>query len=93
MPGQLGNAVKEERSRRAIAVAEEMSYTYRSKMINTSVQVLFEEKDGAYYTGHTPNYIKVYAEGEDLHNTIGRVTVTEVYKDGVIGILDNPSGM
>ncbi|MBQ5608619.1 MAG: tRNA (N(6)-L-threonylcarbamoyladenosine(37)-C(2))-methylthiotransferase MtaB [Oscillospiraceae bacterium] len=87
MSGQLNNAVKEERSRAAIAVAEEMSNTYRKALINTRLPVLFEEKDGAYYTGHTPNYIKVYAEGEQLHNQIREVTVTELYRDGVLGVL------
>ena len=50
--------------------------------------VLFEQKDGAYYTGYTPNYVKVYAEGEALHNTLCAVTVTGVYEDGVLGRLD-----
>ena len=87
MSGQLNNAVKEERSRAAIAVAEEMAHTYRKALINTRLPVLFEEKDGAYYTGHTPNYIKVYAEGEQLHNQIREVTITELYRDGVLGML------
>ena len=87
MSGQLSNAVKEARSRAAITVAEEMSHTYRKSLINTRLPVLFEEKDGAYYTGHTPNYIKVYAKGEQLHNQIREVTVTEQYKDGVLGVL------
>ena len=89
MPGQLSNAVKEDRSRKAIAVAEEMSRSYRQNLVGTTVSVLFEEKDGAYYTGHTPNYIKVYVEGNDLHNKVCPVTVTELYADGVIGRLDN----
>ncbi len=87
MPGQHSNAVKEQRSRAAIAVAEEMSCTYRKAWRNTRLQVLFEEKDGAYYTGHAPNYIKVYAQGQDLHNQIREVTVTGVYRDGVLGVL------
>ena len=87
MPGQHNNATKEERSRAAIAVAEEMSRTYREKLIGTRLEVLFEENDGPYCTGHAPNYVKVYAEGQDLHNQIRTVTVTEVYKDGVIGTL------
>ncbi len=93
MPGQLGNGVKEERSKKAIAVAEEMSRTYRHSLVNTCVQVLFEEKDGAYYTGHTPNYVKVYVKGEDLHNRVCTVTVTELYKDGVLGRLDKQETM
>ena len=62
MPGQHSNAVKEERSRKAIAVAAEMSRTYRQNLVGATVSVLFEEQDGVYYTGHTPNYIKVYVE-------------------------------
>ena len=65
MAGQLSNAVKEERSRRAMAVAAELSEAYRQNLVGTTVSVLFEEKDGVYYLGHTPNYIKVYAEGTD----------------------------
>ena len=87
MPGQHNNATKEERSRAAIAVAEEMSRAYRKNLIGTQLEVLFEENDGPYCTGHTPNYVKVYAQAQDLHNEIRTVTVTEVYKDGVLGTL------
>ena len=85
MPGQLGNATKEERSHAAIAVAEEMSKAYREALTGTDHDVLFEEADGEYFTGHAPNYIKVYVEGENLHNEIRRVRLTEVYKDGMLG--------
>ena len=87
MPGQHGNSVKEARSRAAIAVAEEMAGTYRTKLINSRQAVLFEEKDGEYYTGHTPNYIKVYVRGDGLHNTVRDVTITDLYQDGVRGEL------
>ena len=87
MPGQHNNATKEIRSRAAIAVAEEMSVGYRQSWVGRTLVVLFEEKDGKYYTGHAPNYVKVYAEGENLHNEIRTVTVTGVYRDGVTGEL------
>ena len=85
MPGQHNNATKEARSRAAIAVASEMSKAYREALIGTVQEVLFEETDGKYFTGHAPNYVKVYAEGQDLHNEIRTVTVTGIYKDGVVG--------
>ena len=87
MPGQHNNATKEARSRAAIAVAEEMSVCYRERWVGRPLEVLFEEKDGEYYTGHAPNYVKIYAVGEDLHNEIRTVTVTGVYRDGVMGEL------
>ena len=83
MPGQHNNATKEARSRAAIAVAEEMSRAYRESLIGTPQAVLFEEEEGDYYTGHAPNYVKVYYKGENLHNQIREVTITGIYQDGV----------
>ena len=85
MPGQHDNATKEARSKAAIAVAGEMSRAFREKLVGTTQQVLFEEKDGGFFTGHAPNYVKVYAKGEKLHNEVRSVTVTGLYKDGVLG--------
>ena len=85
MPGQHNNAVKEARSHAAIAVAGEMSHAYREALIGTCHEVLFEEMDGEYFTGHAPNYVKVYTRGENLHNEIRTVKLTEVYKDGMLG--------
>ena len=87
MPGQHSNATKEDRSHRAIAVADDMTKSYRESMVGTVQQVLFEEPSEGYYTGHAPNYIRVYAEGKDLHNQIKNVRITEVYKDGLKGII------
>ena len=87
MPGQLGNAIKEERSRAAIAVAKEMNLNYREALIGTTQAVLFEEADGEFFTGHAPNYVQIYARGEHLHNEIRHVTITGLYKDGVVGTL------
>ena len=85
MPGQHPNAVKSERSRRAIAIAEEMTARYRASLIGTVQQVLFEEPSEGLFTGHAPNYVKVYAEGQDLHNEVRYVRITEVFRDGVLG--------
>ena len=85
MPGQLGNAVKESRSRQAIAVAEEMSIRYRQALVGTRQPVLFEEPEDGFFTGHAPNYVKVYVRGQGLHNQIKTVTIDEVFRDGVLG--------
>ena len=85
LPGQHSNSVKEARSRTAIAGAEEMSTAYREALVGSVQQVLFEEAEGEYFTGHAPNYVKFYVRGEDLHNEIRPVRVTEVYRDGVLG--------
>ena len=84
MPGQHPNAVKEARSRQAIAVAAEMAKSYRERFLGKSLEVLFEEPEGEYFTGHTPNYIKVYMKGENLHNEIRAVRAVALHADGLL---------
>ena len=83
MSGQLPNAVKEDRSRRAIAVAEGMNKAYRQAMIGTKQEVLFEEEQDGLFAGHAPNYMKIYVKGKDLHNRILTVSVEKIHKDGL----------
>ena len=87
MPGQHPNSVKEQRSRAAVAVAEALSRQFRENLVGDVLEVLFEEAEGTYSTGHAPNYVKVYAPGKALHNQILPVRVTGVYRDGVLGEL------
>ena len=88
MPGQHDNATKEARSRAAIAVAAEMSLAYRNSLLGTVQEVLFEEAEGAYFTGHAPNYVKVYVQAENLHNQVKNVRITGLHADGVIGNIE-----
>ncbi len=83
MPGQHPNAVKEKRSREAIAVAQQMSLAYRQGMVGTRQEVLFEQPEDGWFAGHAPNYVKVYVKGDSLHNQLRTVTVTSVFRDGV----------
>ena len=85
MPGQHDNETKERRSRGAIAVAEEMNLRYRQALVGTVQQVLFEEEEKGYFTGHAPNYVKVYAKGQELHNQCLPVRITDLHRDGLLG--------
>ena len=87
MAGQLPNAVKESRSRAAIAVAAEMKEQYAQSLIGSVQEVLFEETEGDYATGHAPNYMKVYVPSADLHNQIRKVRLTAPHADGMKGEL------
>ena len=89
MPGQHDNATKEARSRAAIAVAEAMSRAYRENLVGSVQEVLFEEPEGECFTGHAPNYVKVYVSGTELHNQIRRVRITGLYHDGLLAQLES----
>jgi len=84
MSGQHCNAVKEQRSRAAIEVAQEMSVNYRKALVGQTLSVLFEEPEKGFFTGHAPNYVKVYIQGDGLHNQVRDVLVTGIYQDGVL---------
>ena len=85
MPGQHNNATKDARSKAAMGVAADMNRSYREATIGTTQTVLFEEAEGDFYVGHAPNYVKVYARGESLHNELRNVKITELHKEGVFG--------
>ncbi len=85
MSGQHDNATKEARSRQAIALAEEMNKAYRENLMGKTLPVLFEEESCGFYTGHAPNYVKIYAKGEALHNEIRDVKITALHRDGLLG--------
>ena len=87
MPGQHGNAVKEARAARAAQVAAQLEAEYDEAMVGQVYPVLFEQVEHDHYTGHAPNYVKVYAKGEDLHNEIRPVKITGLFRDGVLGEL------
>ena len=85
MPGQLPNAVKEERSRRAIAVAQDMSRCYHRELLGTTQAVLVEGMEGEHSVGHAMNYVKIYIPGAYPRNEIQTVAVKSLYGDGVTG--------
>ena len=87
MPQQHPNTVKEARSAKAIAVAQELSQAYRQALVGQRLEVLFEEPEAGCFTGHAANYVKVYVCAEGLHNTLKTVTVTGLFRDGVLAEL------
>ncbi len=87
LPGQHDKATKEARSRAATQISSQMNIAYRESLIGIVQDVLFEEKSGNYFTGHAPNYVKVYARGKDLHNEVRQVRITGLYADGLLGDL------
>ena len=68
-------------------MAAELEDAFHTALIGTEQAVLFEQPEAGFFTGHAPNYVKVYVEAEDLHNQIRCVRVTGPCRDGVLGEL------
>ena len=91
MDGQLTEA---EKSRRSAVLAEsekQMSHAYRTSLIGSDAEVLFEEKKEiggkVYWIGHTPQYVKAAIEADssrDLGNQIVRGTITGFLEEDIM---------
>ncbi len=84
MDGQILNSVKSERAAKAGALAKTLKTRFDTALIGTEQEILFEQREGEYFTGHAKNGVKVYAEGEDLHNQLRRVRVLALKDDGIL---------
>lgn len=81
MPGQVPRAVKEDRARRAHALAEELRQAYLDGQVGRTLPILFEEEKDGLWQGHAPNYTQAAVPGKDLHNVCRPVRITGA--DGV----------
>ena len=88
MQNQVDGSVKEQRSKALLNLSDENEARYNSEYVGKNVEVLFEEKDGEFYKGHTSNYIEVFAKGENLENVICSVKVSESCSNHLIGTVN-----
>ena len=82
---QVPKAVKEERARRAAAVAEEMHRSYLEGCVGRTYPVLFEQPKNGKFFGHAPNYMEVLVDGAELHNALRTVRITDVDGEALLG--------
>lgn len=65
MKDQVSSEIKDERSKVLLEMSDENEKDYQKSYLGKTVKVLFEEKDGDFYKGHTSNYIMVKAKSKD----------------------------
>ena len=87
MPGQIDGNIKEKRSKKLIQLSNENEKYYHDKLIGTTVELLFEDKEidngVTYYKGHTQNYILIkYKTDENLENTLKEVKILDNFTIG-----------
>ena len=93
MPDQIPGPVRKARTRRMIALGEELSLAYHRRYVGDVRPVLWEQnvgadKDGLLWSGYTDNYIRVTAHGPaDLFNRVTAVHLTSAQADGMRGAI------
>ena len=87
MPDQVPKTVKTERAARAGHVAARLREHYDRALLGTTQEVLFEQREGEYFTGHAPNGVKVCVREAVPQNTLRTVRIDTLLPDGVFGAL------
>lgn len=86
MKNQITPEIQEKRSKKIIELSKQMQEKYNNDYIGKKIKVLFEEKEDAYYKGHTSNYMMIQVKtDENLENKIKEVKIEVVEKDKIIG--------
>ena len=86
MKNQIAPNVKEERSRRLIALSEKYKQEFNKSLIGSKEKVLWEQVEGEFVKGHTTNYIMVYApKNQAKENEISQVEFLEPKNEGILG--------
>ena len=90
MPGQLTNALKEQRARELIALGDAVGRKYRERFLHRTVEVLLEERDASgCWVGYTPEYLRVeVAETAGAQGQYRQVRIREVTDDGLRGLCE-----
>ena len=83
MPMQVLKAEKEKRAARALEVTTASEKEFLRSKIGQTLCVLFEQKLDNGYVGFSKEYCHVFAVGDDLHNQVLNVRITDE-KDGVL---------
>ena len=88
MPNQVDGSIKEHRSKRLLELSDQNEEMYNSEYVGKNVEVLFEEKDGEFFKGHTTNYIEVWTKNDNLENVICSVKICESSNGHLIGVIN-----
>jgi threonylcarbamoyladenosine tRNA methylthiotransferase MtaB len=71
MPDRVEDKVKQERSRRMLALGRACVRNFRKRFVGKTVMVLWEKETGGVWSGLTDNYIRVFTKSDkDLTNKL-----------------------
>ncbi len=91
LPEKTDPAAAAERSAVLRALDAEKQRAFAERHLGREVEVLFEQCERGWWTGHTGNYLRAAAKSdENLTNRIGRVVVETAEEGRVFGRLNGP---
>ena len=87
LQGQVraAQAEKAARSQQAIRVCRALEQKDLEARVGQTYDVLFEQQEDGWFTGHIPEYCLVKARGEGLHNRVLPVKITGCEEETLVG--------
>ena len=86
---QIDSSEKKFRVSKTLALAVKKNLSYRKNLIGTNSEILTEIFKDNFTEGHGGDYTKIYIHKKVPTNEIIKVKLTEIYKDGMIGVVEN----
>lgn len=84
-PEQVSGKEKDKRSRELIKLAKELKKEYMEKFLGKEIDILIEQQEGDYASGHSSNYLKVLIKGQAVKNQIKRVYIEKAEDEFLLG--------
>lgn len=81
MPDQIDDRIKKRRSEQLIQLGNQLSHRYKHYFNHKVLNVLIEEVDKLYVTGHSNNYLNVKVETKDQRIKQGEIIEVQVIID------------
>lgn len=78
MPNQVSPEVKEARSKKLLELSDKNEYEYNKEELGKETLVLFEEREGDFFKGHSANYLYIKVKTDkDIQNKMLKIKITE----------------
>lgn len=84
-PEQVSGKEKDKRSRELIKLAKELKKEYMQKFLGKEIDILIEQQEGDYASGHSSNYLKVLIKDQAVKNQIKRVYIEKAEDEFLLG--------
>ncbi len=90
LPDQISPSIKKARSQKMLDLAEVSRLAFNRRFIGRTMEVLFEQPSGEFWTGLTGNYLRVNVRSQaDLTNHLVQVKLLELQGDVLRGEVPN----
>ena len=83
---QISSQEKKARVGQLLSLATKMNLEYRKSLQGSEAEVLTETQREGFTEGHSAEYIKVYIQSNLPPNELIKVKISEIYRDGVLGV-------